>query len=275
MNPGLIDETSDDITGLHPALLTVRDKFRAIAVHVMAYASGLAVLSVLLADLFAGAPAAAIAPSPAKLGWIAASRPHPAFTISQLDLSGLSEPYQILRHPDGGRKDTLRWSVPARPKLSSDRPLAEIPAAEIEIYRPGGELTAFAEPGADIATRIGLPDGWSAEAAGVLNSKFGPVAVMRFAASGSIPSCLGFAKNLDNPSVQISGWTCQPATTVAQRAYLACTLDRLVLLTAGNDTRLAGLFAKAELRRTGCSGGSLPAGDWIASTQEPALRGRL
>ena len=275
MSAALTDQSAPDITSLHPALLTMRDRYRAGFVHLLAYASGLAVLSVLLADLFAGTPAAAVAPVQAKLDWIAASRPHPAFTISHLDLSGISAPYQILRHPDGSRKDTLRWSVPAGSKTSSDKPATEKPMAEIEIYRPGAELTAFVQPEADIAARIGLPDDWSAEAAGVINSKFGPVALLRFTASGSAPTCLGFAKNLDNPRVQISGWSCQPATVTALRAYLGCTLDRLVLLSAGNDPKLAGLFARAELRRTGCGAGSPPAGDWIAAAQEPALRGRI
>jgi hypothetical protein len=37
--------------------------------------------------------------------------------------------YRSLRHPEGGRKDVLRWAE-----------LDGKPAAELEIYRPGGKL---------------------------------------------------------------------------------------------------------------------------------------
>jgi hypothetical protein len=35
----------------------------------------------------------------------------------------------FFRHPEGGRKDVLRWTVHG-----------EKPVAELEIYRPGGEF---------------------------------------------------------------------------------------------------------------------------------------
>jgi hypothetical protein len=55
-------------------------------------------------------------------------------------------------------------------------------------------------------------------------------------------------------------------------------LDRLVLLTAGGERRLAELFAHAELRRTGCSSGSVysvAGSDWVTGAQNPRLRGSL
>lgn len=269
MGPVLLGQSAPDVTGIHPALRSPAQKCRAVFVRCLAYASALTILTVMLTNLFAAVPAVTVAPAATKRGWIAASRPHPAFTISHIDLSATSEPYQILRHVRGGRKDTLRWITPAGPKSDFEKP-----DTEIEIYRPGSELAAFGPPEADLAARMDLPDGWTSEAAGVVASKFGPLPLTRFAAPDGSP-CLAFSRNFDNPRIQISGWTCQPISSAAQRAFLACTLDRLVLLSAGNDPAIAGLFARAELRRTGCSGSPSTNGDWIAAAQEPALRGSL
>ncbi|MBX9711382.1 MAG: hypothetical protein K2X60_10145 [Xanthobacteraceae bacterium] len=272
MSSALIDKSAPDASTLHPVLLSTSTKFRMICVRLLAYASGLAVLAALLGEAFTGVPAAATAPVFAKADWIIATRPQPAFTINHLDLSKIPEPYQIIRHPEGGRKDTLRWTASAGSKTPGEKP-----NTEIEIYRPGAELAAFGPFEADIATRIGLPKGWTAEAGGIVASKFGAIPLARFAAPDGV-SCLAFARSFDNPRVRISGWSCQPVAAAALRTFIACTLDRLVLLSAGNDPMLAGLFAKAELRRTGCataSSGGQPGGDWIAATQEPSLRGAL
>ena len=74
---------------------------------------------------------------------------------------------------------------------------------------------------------------------------------------------MGFAKAFDHPKLRISGWSCQGDSPAAQRAVLSCTLNRLTLLTAGNDPKVAELFAHAELRRAGCTAGKTSA-DYIA-----------
>jgi hypothetical protein len=52
-------------------------------------------------------------------------------------------------------------------------------------------------------------------------------------------------------------------------------LDRLILLTSGNEPKLAELFARAELRRGSCAVGATPAisADWVTGPQNPKLRG--
>jgi hypothetical protein len=93
---------------------------------------------------------------------------------------------------------------------------------------------------------------------------------------GAAVPCLGFAKVFADPGLRFEGWSCQGETVAARRAAIACLLNRLVLLKAGNDAGLAELFAHAELRRTECgSGGARQAGDWIVSAQNPRLRGAL
>lgn len=268
MSPIVLDQPALDRSGFHPALRSFADECSAVFVRLLAYISGLAVLAVLVADLFAAVPAdksvAQRAPSPS---WTQASRPHSAFAISQLDLTTRTDAYDILRHPDGGRKDILRWAATASESVSS----------EIEIYRPGSEIDAFAAADTDLAFRMGLRNAGEAETAGVIDTKFGPVTLLRFGGSegkkGS--ACMAFAKSFETPKLRISGWTCQGDSPAAQRASLGCTLNRLTLLSAGNDPKVAELFARAELKRAGCPAASTPSSDWVNGPQEPILRGRI
>ena len=52
--------------------------------------------------------------------------------------------------------------------------------------------------------------------------------------------------------MQIDGWYCSAGDEAVDRTTLACALDRLTMLSAGGDAKLAGLFARAELKRTFC-----------------------
>ena len=111
----------------------------------------------------------------------------------------------------------------------------------------------------------------------MIDSKFGPITLIGFVPDDA-NRCLGFMKNLEAGNLRISGWSCQGETVPARRSVIACTLNRLILLAAGNDPKLAELFARAELRRGSCApGGAATAlsADWVTSTQYPRLRGRL
>lgn len=267
MNPTALDQPVLNTSGIHPALRSFADECSAVAVRIMAYLCGLAVLAVIAVDLVSVAPVAANTETPTLPGWTPASRPHPAFAISKLDLADRTDAYEILRHPEGGRKDILRWAATAH----------EVPTAEIEIYRPGGELDAFAAPDADIAARMARQSSGDIEPAGVIDTKFGRVTLLRLsgAALPGKQACLGFAKTFESPSLRISGWSCQASSLTAQKAFLGCTLNRLTLLSAGNDPRMAELFARAELKRDTCTTTTLATTNWIASGEAPPLRGRL
>ena len=92
------------------------------------------------------------------------------------------------------------------------------------------------------------------QAAGVIDSKFGAVTLLGLSdRGGDARPCLGFMKGFDQPNLRISGWSCQGDTLPARRAAIGCILDRLILLTAGNDPKLAELFAHAELKRGSCA----------------------
>src|SRR5439155_19897766 len=113
-------------------------------------------------------------------------------------------------------------------------------------------------------------------AAGIIDSKFGAVTLLRLSGdTDGNHSCLGFLKRLDQPNLRLSGWSCQGDTLPARRTAIACTLNRLMLLTAGNDPKLAELFAHAELRASDCAVASAPAlsADWVTASDNPRLRG--
>ena len=114
------------------------------------------------------------------------------------------------------------------------------------------------------------------EAAGVIDSKFGTLALLRLPGRmDAARSCLGFIKRFDDPALRISGWSCQGNTLSARRAAIGCMLDRLTLLASGNEPSLAELFAHAELKRAGCGNPVEASVDWLMGANDPRLRGRL
>ncbi len=272
-------------TRIHPALSSFADECAGMLARLVAYVGALALLAMaglyLLNDVPDAATTEPVAKATLKATWSLASRSHPAFAVKSFDLSEKTETYEIYRHPEGGRKDVLHWTAPKTVPGTAAQGTAqgEKPVAELEIYRPGGE---FSPSGTEIAARIDPQrDDQSSrglEAAGVIDSKFGSVALFRLAgnADGTKP-CLGFIKRIGDPTLQISGWTCQGDSLPAQRAAIGCMLNRLTLLTAGNEPKLAELFARAELKRGSCAVATTSATsvDWVTVTENPRLRGPL
>ena len=200
-----------------------------------------------------------------KGAWSLADRSSRAFAVSQLNSHDKTETYEIFRHPQGGRRDVFQWS-------GAD----QRPVAELEIYRPGGELGHAGPAIAEIAARMDPGGLRELEAAGLIDSKFGTVTLLRLI-SGAEASrgCLGFMKRVSDSHFRISGWSCQGDNLPARRAAISCMLNRLTLLSTGNDPKLAELFARAELRRSDCAATALPAlsADWLTGADNPQLRG--
>lgn len=91
------------------------------------------------------------------------------------------------------------------------------------------------------------------ETAGVLDSKFGAVTLLRLTANSNVAkACVGFIKRLGDPALQISGWSCHGTGLPARRASIGCMLNRLTLLAA-----------------------SATSADWVMGTGNPRLRGAL
>jgi hypothetical protein len=258
-------------TQIHPALSSFANECRATLARLLAYVGTLALLAIVGVHLWDQLPADEPSEPSAKPGWSVASRSHPAFAVSQFDLPDKTETYEILRHPEGGRKDVFHWAAP-------DENHTEKPVAELEIYRPGGEFGQSGSAVADMAGRMDPGGGRELEAAGIIDSKFGPVTLLRLAGSADgARSCLGFIKRIDQPLLQLSGWSCQGDSLPVRRAAIGCILSRLILLTAGNDPKLAELFARAELKRGSCapSATSASPANWVTGAENPVLRGTL
>jgi hypothetical protein len=256
---------------IHLALIGFADECCGTLAHLITYVGALALLAMIGLHLWDELPASVALEPSAKAGWSLATRSHPAFAVSSPDSVEKTESYEIFRHPEDGRKDVLRWAArEAKP--------GETPVAELEIYRPGGEFAGSGPAVADLARRMDPQGARELEAAGVIDSKFGAVTLLRRAGNAeNAPACLGFIKRVGELNLQISGWTCQGNAWPARRAMVGCILSRLMLHTAGNDPKLAELFARAELKRANCaaSATSAASANWVTGAENPRLRGAL
>jgi hypothetical protein len=151
-------------TRIHPALASFVDEVCGTLARLCAYLMTLALMAICGIALWQHLPDLSDAmamETPSKDGWSLAARPVPAFAVSQFVFAGKTEAYEIFRHPEGGRKDVFRWSG-----------ATGTPVAELEIYRPGGEID-------QAGAQVGPNDTREVEAAGIIDSKFGTVLLFR------------------------------------------------------------------------------------------------
>lgn len=277
-------KSHDTTTRIHPALTSFADEVCGTLARLFAYVMTLALFAIggmalweQLPDAAAMDPSAKDAPlkdasfrgaslkdASFKDAWSLADRSSRAFAVSQFDPHDKTEAYEIFRHPQGGRRDVFQWN-------GADKK----PVAELDIYRPGRELNHAGPAIAEIAARLDPGGVRELEAAGLIDSKFGTVALLRLTSgSEAARACLGFMKRVSDPNVRISGWSCQGDNLPARRAAISCMLNRLTLLSTGNDPKLAELFARAELRRGDCATAAVPAlsADWLTGSDNPQLR---
>ena len=126
-------------TRIHPALTSFADECCGTLARLIAYVGALALVAILGIHLWDRLPTDGASEPAVKAAWSVADRSRPAFAVSQFDFPEKTETYEIFRHPEGGRKDVIRWS--ARDAAPGDRPVAEL-----EIYRPGGEFGQSGPP---------------------------------------------------------------------------------------------------------------------------------
>lgn len=230
---------------MHPALHSWREEWSAIFVRFLAYLGGIAVLSMTAGQVFQSAPVITAATTiHQQPEWAEIERPFPAFALSIPEAADAPSSYAIRRHTQGGgRKDILTLGA-------AD---SATPYLRVEIYRPGSEIRRFAGAQAEIAAEAdALGQVTLRHEEEPLASKFGPLEIIAFETSKGMPRhCLGFMRAYDDPMLQLSGWFCQGADFI-ERSTLACALDRLTLLSAGNEPKVGALFAKAELNRSYC-----------------------
>jgi hypothetical protein len=249
---------------IRPALASLVDEICGMLARLCAYLMALALMTICGIALWVHLPDV-VATEPASQAWSQATRTTPAFAVSHFIFPGKTETYEILRHPEGGRKDVFHWSG-----------AGGTPVAELEIYRPGEEIDQVGPAAGYLAARMDPAGARELEAAGIIDSKFGAVALFRrVGGTGAAHACLRFFKHVDEPKFRISGWSCLGEDVPARRTAIGCVLNRLMLLTAGNDAKLAELFARAEVRRSDCAAAGAPvrSADWLTGADNPQLRG--
>jgi len=228
---------------LHPSAPTLTGEIRAIAVRLFAYISGIAGLAVLAAELFQSAPVVAAIEPTVRPDWLTIERPAPAFEANLPELSEEAR-YVIQRHVrGGGRKDIISFGEPGR----------SVRYVMLEIYRPGAELSDFADPASEIASRAGsLRPAGAVRVSLPIETKFGRMASVDFAVGRfGGGHCVGFVRNFNMPRLQIAGVSCN-MDTIVDRTAVTCMLDRLTLLSSGSDQKVAEIFARAEVNRKFC-----------------------
>jgi hypothetical protein len=221
------------------------------------YCAALGAFALIVAEL-AGSRGAVVAKAPAD--WIEVIRPLPAFALSMPEFD---EPrYSILRHASGtGRKDVLSFGEP------------DGATAVVEIRRPGqAEQTAEDITASISELRLSGPR----VSPNTIETKFGAVALESVVDGAR--SCLRFSRKFENPPFEIGGTFCNAGPELVDHGMIACALDRLSLLAAGSDPKLAARFARAELRRNFCGQRSVFLAatpkrlDWIEASRDPKLR---
>jgi hypothetical protein len=210
-------------------------------------------LGVLLALATAGvlrdwpAPAAApVAPPVAAAAWIDIAKPYPLFDLVAPSLGHGQPVYTARRHAaGGGREDVLTFGQFGGAKTF----------LRIGVYRHGGEEVADSIYFVDMARRaaasgLGVTE---ADLPQAMPTRFGDFESGAVELSGSENvkrrNCRGFRRVIANPALTLGGFMCGAGEEKVGAADLACVIDRLGLLAAGQDRELADFFGAAGGRK--------------------------
>jgi hypothetical protein len=257
---------------IHPMLRSFANEVHSTFARIFAYGCAVAAIGLIVVQVVtATRGSAALEPTP-KPEWVEVTKPHPAFALAMPGFDDEAR-YTIRRHADGGgRKDVLSFGDPAKGAF-----------AEVEIYRPGTEASAFEVADADTVAGAELLR-LSAKTPEVktIASKFGPFVIAdRTEEAGGTPrQCVTFTRGFDDPRMRIAGRYCSAGMEIVNPAIIDCALDRLSLVAAGSEPKVSALFARAELKRHFCGQkGPIMAAtpkrnDWIEAARDPKLRGR-
>lgn len=246
-------------------LFPFANELRATLARTIAYTAALAAFGLGIAEVASRGTVATQATRPPD--WVEVNKPFPAFAMAIPDFE--APRYSIWRHVSGsGRKDILTFGDPGTGGAT----------AVVEIHRPGFDA---GEPEDITASISELRLSGKPVSPKTIDTKFGLVQVDSFTdrAPGGERRCLRFSRGFEEPRLEISGWYCNAGPEMVDRGMIACALDRLSLLAAGSEPKLAALFARAEIRRSFCGQRSVFVAatpkrtDWIEASRDPKLRG--
>jgi hypothetical protein len=305
----LVDVADAAETGLARIMRPVRRALRSGAIGLtgglvwrgLAALTGVSLTAVLVAGLSSGSsdPALASLASPAEAsaaplirdvrlqalpiaagqeGWVMIGRPIALFGLESPELDKRST-YEARRSQDSQRReDVLSFGEFADSKSFLSLKFQVNRDAQVQ-----KALAGLAQPFVITLVRESAARGLSvgrSGAATMIETKFGTVETADIGLSDGAAgrACIAF-RHLDaSAHLSFSGWWCGSEARPADRAQLICLIDRIDLLSAGDDPELRASFARTELnRRQGCSVPRLAAtgrkGSWLdADGKAPALR---
>ncbi len=205
--------------------------------------------------------------------WVRIARPIALFGLESPELDRQAPVYEARRSQDGTqREDVLTFGAFSEPKpylllrLVTDR--GEEPLSQPFLIA----LMRDAAARGMSVPRSGAPTG--------IETKFGLVETSDATVSDGETSraCIGFRHRGGETHLAMSGWWCGGEKRPADRQQLICLIDKLDLLSAGEDHALRAIFARTELNRQGaCSPPRLSASgrkaSWLdADGKTPALK---
>jgi len=188
---------------------------------------------------------APVAPSIPPVAWIDIARPYPLF---ELVAPGVGQPvYTARRHAaGGGREDVLTFGQFGGAKLF----------LRLSVYRHGGEEVADPIYFVDMARRasgsgLGVTE---AELPQAIPTRFGDFESGPLQLSGPANvkrgNCRGFRLDVATPALTMGGFMCGAGEEKIGVADVACLIDRLDLIAAGEDRELADFFGAAGSRKS-------------------------
>lgn len=210
-------------------------------------------------------------------GWVTIARPIALFGLEAPELDRRSG-YEARRSRDGQRReDVLTFG-----EFGDGRSFLSL---RLQVNRDAGEgaLAGLSQPFVIMLVRESAARGLSVGRSGAtttVETKFGLVETADASLSDGTAgrACIAF-RHLDaSAHLSFSGWWCGSEARPADRAQLICLIDRIDLLSAGDDPELRASFARTELnRRQGCSVPRLAAtgrkSSWLdADGKAPALK---
>ncbi|RYB01802.1 hypothetical protein [Lichenibacterium ramalinae] len=239
-------------------------------------ASGLAAASALM-----GRPQPGAAPV-GDAAWVEIRHPMALYDLSGTDFARLPATYRARRRgTEGVREDLLTFGRPGdgRPFLQLSLLRAPDPAA-------AGDAGTLADGLARLAGATGLAAS-RIHPLGAVDTRLGSIDIAELDlrdGDAAVP-CLGFGGDAGGV-LHLSGFACGMPGRPVSRAAVACAVDRLDLVSAGEDAALRAVFVAAERRGgTSCRDGGTAAGSgsplaigrhggWLEAGGElPPLRG--